>query len=209
MCYGWRMLRLRAAAVVPALLVVALLGIGADARAQSAEVAAFAGWGFGGALSSPASGQDVGMDAGWLAGAAFSAPISRTWRVEAVVSRQQSRLADQRSDADIDLAIERYLAGIQEEKTRGRTRAFGTFLMGATRVVPSGFESETWFTVGVGLGVKTALSTHVGLRFEARGFYIPVAGGGATVCSAGRCIFAFSGSGMFQGDLTGGLLVAF
>jgi hypothetical protein len=201
--------RLRGAAAVPALFIAVLLGSRADARAQAAEVAAFGGWGFGGALASPAGGQNVGMDAGPLFGAAFSAPISRTWRVEAVVSRQQSRLADESPDACIDLAIERYLAGIQEEKARGRTRAFGTFLVGATRFVPSGFESEIWFTIGLGLGVKQALSTHVGLRFEARGFYTPVTGGGATVCSAGRCVFAFSGSGVFQGDLTGGILVVF
>jgi hypothetical protein len=202
------MLHGRILCVVPALLVVLLLGTAFDARAQSPEFAVFAGWGFGGAMSSPAGGQNVGMDAGLLAGAAFSAPIARTWRVEAVVSRQQSRLAAQATDAHVDLAIERYLACIQEEQTRGRTRAFGTFFIGATRFVPSGFDSETWFTVGLGLGVKQALSAHVGLRFEARGFYTPVSGG-ATVCSGGRCLFALSGSGMFQGDLAGGLLVVF
>jgi hypothetical protein len=101
------------------------------------------------------------------------------------------------------------MAGIQEEKSRGNLRAFGTFLVGVTRFVASGFDSETWFTVGLGVGVKTRLTRHVGLRFEARGFYTPVTSNGAVVCSSGACLFAFSGSGMFQGDLSGGVLFAF
>ena len=209
LCYGCAMPCLRAVAVACAIILAALLGLGADVSAQTAEIAAFGGYGFGGSLTSPAGGQAVSMEAGPLVGAAFSAPISRTWRVEGIFSRQASRLADGGAGTHIDVSLERYLAAIQEEAARGRTRAFGSFFVGATRFVPSGFESDTWFTVGLGLGIKTALSTHVGLRFEARGFYTPVTSSGATVCTGGRCVFAYSGSGVFQGDLTGGVLVAF
>jgi hypothetical protein len=192
-----------------AVLLVALLGLGVEAHAQTAEIAVFAGFGFGGSLASPAGGQDIPIEAGPAYGAAFNTPIASTWRIELLFSRQASRLAEARSGAHIDVAMERYMAGIQEEKASGRVRAFGTFLIGATRFVPAGFDSEAWFTVGLGLGVKTRLTEHVGLRFEGRAFYTPVTGNGATVCSSGRCIFGYSGSGMFQGDVSGGVLFAF
>ena len=46
-------------------------------------------------------------------------------------------------------------------------------------------------------------------RFEARGFYTPVTSGGGAICSNGRCTFAYSGSGMFQGDVSGGVVFVF
>jgi hypothetical protein len=138
-----------------------------------------------------------------------AALYSRTWRVEALVSRQESRVEGGAPGSHINVALERYMAGIQEEKARGGLRALGTLLVGATRFAPSGFESDIWFTIGVGLGVKTRLSDHVGLRFEARGYYTPLNSSGATVCGGGNCIFAFSGSGVFQGDVSGGMLFVF
>lgn len=192
-----------------AVLLVVLPGLGVDAHAQTAEIAAFAGFGFGGALTSTVGGQDIPIEGGLTYGAAFSTPIARTWRIEGLFTRQESRLAEVRSGARIDVAMERYMAGIQEEKSSGRLRAFGTFLVGATRFAPAGFDSETWFTVGLGLGVKTRLTGHLGLRFEARGFYMPVTSNGAAVCSSGTCIFGYSGSGMFQGDFAAGVLFAF
>jgi len=198
----------RLLATLTVLLATVFAG-GTDARAQTPEIAAFAGWGFGGGLTSPATGDGIAIEAGPVYGGTFSAAISRTWRVEALVSRQESRVEGGAPGSHINVALERYMAGIQEEKARGGVRAFGTFLIGATRFAPSGFESEFWFTLGVGLGVKTRLSDHLGLRFEARGFYTPVMSSGATVCAGGHCIFAFSGSGVFQGDVSGGMLFAF
>jgi hypothetical protein len=46
-------------------------------------------------------------------------------------------------------------------------------------------------------------------RFEARGFYTPVTSGGGAICSNGRCTFAYSGSGVFQGDVSGAVVFAF
>ena len=88
---------------------------------------------------------------------------------------------------------------------------FGTVWLGATRFVPglAGFDSETKFGGGVGLGVKTFLAKNVGLRFEARGLYTLVNGEGGVFCSNGSCLFAFSGRGLWQGDVSAGLILAF
>jgi len=192
-----------------AMLLFAILSPGIDAAAQTTEVAAFVGIGFGGSLTSPATGGSIDIEVGPVYGGAISTPLSSTWRFEGVFSRQESRVAGDRSGAHVHVAQERYLAGFQEEVPWGKGRAFGTFLIGATRSVPDGADDELWFTIGVGLGVKTRLSARVGLRFEARGYYTPVTVGGATVCGAGGCYFKYTGSGVFQGDVTAGVFFGF
>jgi hypothetical protein len=194
---------------VAAVLAFALLGLGIDAGAQTAEVAAFGGIGFGGSLAASASGASVDIEVGPVYGAALSAPLSRTWRFEGLFSRQESRVAGDLSGAHVHVAQERYLAGFQEEVPWGNRRAFGTFLIGATRSVPAGADDEWWFTIGLGLGFKMRLSARVGFRFEARGYYTPVTVGGATVCAAGGCFFKYTGYGVFQGDITAGVFFGF
>ncbi len=194
---------------VAAVLAFALLVLGIDAGAQTTEVAAFGGIGFGGSLTSPASGGSVDIEVGPVYGGAISTPLSSTWRFEGLISRQESHVAGQRSGAHVHVAQERYLAGLQEEVPWGNGRAFGTFLIGATRSVPAGADDEWWFTIGVGLGFKKRLTGRVGLRFEARGYYTPVTVGGVTVCGAGGCFFKYTGSGVFQGDVTAGVFFGF
>ncbi len=200
------MTRFRIAAAV---LVFILLGFASDAAAQTTEVAAFGGIGFGGSLTSPASGGSVDIEVGPVYGGAFSTPLSSTWRFEGLFSRQESRVEGGRSGAHLHVAQERYLAGFQEEVPWGNQRAFGSFLIGATRSVPAGADDEWWFTIGVGLGFKMRLSARVGFRFEARGYYTPVTVGGVTVCGAGGCFFSTTGSGVFQGDVTAGVFFGF
>ena len=44
---------------------------------------------------------------------------------------------------------------------------------------------------------------------EARGFYTLVKGEGGMACANGTCLFAFSGNGLWQGDVSVGLILAF
>jgi hypothetical protein len=192
-----------------AALAFAVLGLGSDAGAQTAEVAFLGGIGFGGSLEVPATGGSVGIEAGGVYGGAVSAPMSSTWRLEGLFLRQESRISGQQAGAHIDTAVERYLAGFQEELPWGNARAIGTFLIGATRFAPAGLDDQWRFTIGLGLGVKAPLAAHAGLRFEARLYYTPTTVGGATVCGAGGCYFKYTGSGVFQGDVTAGVYVGF
>jgi hypothetical protein len=194
---------------VAAVLVFALLGVGVDARAQTSEVAALCGIGFGGSVASPVNGGSPDIEAGLVYGGAINTRLSSTWRIEGMFLRQESRVSGEVPGTHTDVALERYLAGFQEELPWGRTRAFGTFLLGATRFAPAGSNDEWRFTVGLGLGVKVPLSARVGLRFEARGYYTPITVDGVTVCGAGGCVFKYSGSGTFQGDITAGVLFGF
>jgi len=83
-------------------------------------------------------------------------------------------------------------------------------VFGATRFVPgAGFDAATKFGAGAGLGVKTFFGKNVGLRLEARGYWTLVSGEGGVACVNGICLFAFSGSGLWQGDVNAGLILAF
>jgi opacity protein-like surface antigen len=193
-----------------AVAITTLLLAGAvSAHAQSVQLTGFAGWDFGGSVRDTAFDQSRSFEASLAYGGAVSFPISQGWRFEVLYSRQPTRVAGG-SVAPLDLTIERYLGGFQEEKGEGNVRWFGTVWFGATRFVPGGgFDPATKFGAGVGLGVKTFFSKNVGLRLETRGYWTLVSGEGGVACVNGSCLFAFSGSGLWQGDVSGGLILAF
>jgi hypothetical protein len=175
-----------------------------EVRWGTVQVAPFAGVQFGGAVYSP-SGAAAPFGAALDYGGTLDVRVAGSWSVEVLYSRQQTELP-----GPLDATIERYMAGVVEEQDYGRTRFFGVALFGATRFVPgfSGYGSEALFTIGLGLGVKHLVSDHFGVRAEARGFYALTESGGGLFCSGG-CLFVFSGSGLFQGDLTAGVVLAF
>jgi hypothetical protein len=195
-------------------ILFALAGFlpGASARAQSVQITPFAGYAFGGSVRDAVLDESRSFEAALAYGGAVNFPVSKNWRFELLYSRQPTKV-DGGAGPPLDVTIERYLAGIQEEKGEegARVRWFGTFWLGATRFVPGpgGYDPVTKFGGGVGLGVKTFLADHVGLRFEGRAFYTLVKGEGGFACVNGACLFAFSGSGLWQGDVSAGLILAF
>jgi hypothetical protein len=206
-------------AIATLVALVFVLGVARPARAQafgqqfetqSVQITPLAGWGFGGSVRDVAVGDSRSFDAALGYGGALDLRVGQGWNVEGYYSRQPTKLSGGLA-APFDVTLERYLLGIQEEKGDERVRWFGTFWLGATRFVPGfdGFSPETKFTGGVGLGVKTFFSRNVGLRLEARGFYTVVKSEGGLFCASGNCLFAFSASGLWQGDVGGGLILAF
>jgi opacity protein-like surface antigen len=189
----------------------AVLAAGAPARAQSVQVTPFASWAYGGSVRDTVLDESRSFEASLAYGGAVSFPIGETWRFELLYSRQPTKVEGGALAPSLDVTIERYLAGFQEEKGEGSVRWFGSAWAGATRFVPdvAGYDSATKFGAGVGLGVKSYFSKNIGLRLEARGFWTLVQGEGGVACVNGECLFAFSGSGLWQGDFSGGLILAF
>lgn len=189
-----------------------LLFAAAEARAQSVQVSPFASYAVGGGVRDTFVGDSRSFGSGLAWGGAVNFAVSRSWRFELLYSRQDTELEGGLA-VPFGVTVERYMAGFQEEKGEAgdRTRWFGSVWGGATRFVPGldGFDSATKFTAGVGLGAKTYFSKKVGMRLEARGYFTPVETEGGLFCNGGTCLFAFSGSGLWQGDLTAGLIFAF
>jgi tetratricopeptide (TPR) repeat protein len=65
------------------------------------------------------------------------------------------------------------------------------------------------YETALGLGVKSFFTPNIGLRLEAHAFYTVVESGGGVFCTAGFCVFNFNGSGIWQGDVSAGLIIAF
>lgn len=203
-----------------AALVAAVAALCAPAHAQDLgsthpdlskfQLAPLAAWGFGGSVDDLTLETQRSFGAAPQFGGALDVRVGSGWNVELFYTRQTSELTGA-PGPQLDVTIERYLVGLQEEKGDQRLRWFGTVYAGGTRFVPGleGFGSELRFTGGVGLGVKAFFSRNVGMRLEARGYYTVVDAEGGFLCSGGTCLFAFSGSGLLQGDVGGGLVLAF
>jgi hypothetical protein len=168
------------------------------------QLAPFAGLQFGGSVTT-ASGRHADFDAGLDYGATLDIDLTGSWRIELLYSRQGTELP-----GPFEATVERLMAGVVEERGDGPTRFFGVALLGATRFVPgfSGFDSDALFTIGLGLGVKHLFTDHLGVRAEARGFYAITESGGGLFCSGG-CLFVFSSSGLWQGDVSAGIVLGF
>jgi hypothetical protein len=196
-----------------AALIVALAGSlsGMPANAGDVELAPFIGLQYGGGYVST-SGVPHSFDESLDYGATLDLALAPTWRLELLYSRQETKLEPPAGAPTFPQVVERYMVGIQEEpETDGPFRFFGVALLGATRLVPglAGVDSELRFAVGLSLGTKVPASSRFGLRLEARGFYTVVDSGGAVFCTNGTCLFRFSGSGIWQGDVTAGVILRF
>lgn len=202
------------------LLIGSALFVPAMAEAQgfqqddppTIQIAPFAGYQFGGSVSSDLFDDKFSFGSGLSLGGTIDIAISHSWRLELYYSRQDTQLEAGRADLSVfDVKIERLMVGFMEEKGEGSVKYFGSLLLGATRYVPGTgeFSGSTHFSGGLGLGVKTFFSKNVGLRFEGHAFYTVVESNGGMFCTAGACLFNFSGRGIWQGDLAAGLIIAF
>jgi len=194
----------------PALVLAVLLFAAPRAHAQIVELTAFGGLSFGGELIATPGYESVPLQAGPLYGGALNVEFLPGWRFEGFYMREESKVRGPASGTYVDVNVDRYMVGVQQqEPLSARFDIFGEFMIGATRYLPAGYESELWFTLGVAAGVKTYVARNVGFRFEARGYYTPVVISGAAICGGYGCVIGYTGTGTFQGDLTAGVIIAF
>ena len=190
-------------------LMAALLAA-PEARAQAVEVTAFGGLAFGGELLATPGLESVSLQAGPLYGGAFNVEFLPRWRFEGLVTRQESKVRGPASGTCVDVNVDRYMLGVQEqERLSERFDIFGEFMLGATRYAPAGYETELWFTLGASAGVKTYVTRNIGFRFEARGYYTPVVISGVGTCGGSGCVIGYTGTGTFSGDVTAGVIIGF
>ena len=176
------------------------------------QITPFAGYQFGGSLRSEILDRKYSFKSGLDYGGTVDIALGESWRFELLYLRQETSLESAGvAGPSFDVTVERYMIGIEEEKGEGSVKVFGVLLAGATRFVPAFADagSEAYFSAGLSLGVKSFFTKNVGLRLEGRAFYTVVQGGGEAFCGAGQCFFSFSGSGIWQGDVSAGLIIAF
>ena len=188
---------------LPAALV---LSSTASARAGDVRLEPFVGIQFGGAFHAVGSGR-ASIGVGLQYGATLDVAIGgERWGALAFFARQDSELE---GGPRLGVAVERYMAGVREEKGDGRFRFRGIFLLGATRFALDGLGSDVRFTVAPGLGASVSLSPRLALRTDVRAYYAVISSAGGTACVNYSCLYVFGSTGVWQGDLTAGLQFRF
>lgn len=193
---------------IVAVQALALVVAAASAQAQTVQLSPFVGFQFGGSFVTP-SGAEFSLKDSLDYGGGVDVALSPSWRVGLLYSRQETELRG--SGPSLDLTVERLMACLVEERGEGPGRFFGEALFGVTRFVPGldGFDSDSRFTLGLTLGLKRFFSPNIGIRAQARGLYAFTDTNGGVFCTNGQCLFLFSGSGLSQGELSGGVILAF
>lgn len=205
------------------LVVLGLLGWAAPSFAQGApgnitrenvEIIPFAGFRTGGGLSGDVGG--VSRDFGIGGSASYGGVIDfnlhqGNFKIEGLYSRQTTEIdsAGLLVPNGLHLHVEHMQAGLLQETGSERGRFYISVLLGATRFDPEGFDAATKFSASIGGGLKLFPSPHLGLRLDARAYLTFVNGDVGGVCANGTCIFVYSGSHLWQGDFTAGLVLAF
>ncbi len=202
-----------------ALLVI----LPATARSQTVEVTPVVGYRFGGSFTA-GTGTGPQGDFGTYEvedaasfGVHLGFRVSRDGEVEALYARQNTRLSTGglfTGTPVFDLALETWHAGgnylFKEEDAR--VRPYIGMGLGFTRLLPgpANLTSETRFSASFAAGAKVWLGRHVGLRFEARGFFTFLGGSRQSFCqTASGCLIHAEGDVISQGDARAGLVLRF
>jgi hypothetical protein len=111
-----------------------------------------------------------------------------------------------------DASQEYWMFGILKEIDMDQLRPFGGLILGWTTVRPkdSEYQNASKFSVGLEGGVKYFFNDVVGIMVHAR-LLLPVqwVGAGFTIGTGGTGAGLTTGSSIIQGDVGGGLIIAF
>jgi hypothetical protein len=187
-------------------MVLAAILVAPVTLAGDVELTPFVGMRFGGDFRSYATGTtyDLSGDADY--GVVLDFGIGETSQIEALWSRQETKLGAE----DLDVAIDYVQVGATYRSDNEKITPFVAVTLGATRFDPkrSGLSSATGFSFAIGGGGKFFLGRHVGIRLDGRLYGTLVGGGGGVFCGGG-CTIAFTGNAFWQLELNAGLVFRF
>jgi hypothetical protein len=154
---------------------------------------------------------NVQVDASSVYGLLFDIPLTPNWQLEILANRQQSQFVIDRGLltpstelGDVDLTI--LQAGFLFQWGEGQVNPFVTAAAGLTRIDPkfNRLSSDDRFSASLGGGVKIFFNGNLGLRLEARGYWTDLDTG-----FDDRFNRYDSGDGLYQGEASAGLIIAF
>ncbi|HEV2856022.1 MAG TPA: outer membrane beta-barrel protein [Thermoanaerobaculia bacterium] len=154
---------------------------------------------------------NIEVDESAVYGVLLDIPLSPNWQIELLANRQRTSfsvdrgfLEPQDELGDVDLTTVH--GGILLQWGEGQVNPFLTVSAGITRIEPKfrNLDSDDRFSTSFGGGAKIFLSENVGLRLEARGFWTDLDTG-----FDDRYSRYDSGDGLFQGEGSVGLIIAF
>ena len=199
---------------VLALVILALAAAWpAFAGDDKIEVTPFYGYRFGGQFENYNTGEKYTLSSSASYGFTVDVPTSDETKVEVLYSRQATDLdvngLNGKEQITVDMTYY-HVGALYQPSDDEKVQPFVGFTIGATHMKPHtpDTSSETAFSFNITGGVKFHFSERIGIRLDGRLLGTIVNGSGAVFCGGG-CSFGFAGSGIWQGEATAGLIVAF
>jgi hypothetical protein len=199
--------------VVAALLLLAAPPAGAAdlLGKERVELTPFFGYRMGGHFASLVGERGYGIDGAKAFGGLLDVSLQAdNYKLEFLWSRQETRVEGALFPG-VELGrldIDHFQAGIMQEVGEPRARVSVSLLLGASRFASPALGSETHFSGSLAGSAKLFPNPHIGFRFDARAYAVFVQGKSAAFCGGG-CILVYSGTALWQGEFTGGLILAF
>jgi hypothetical protein len=190
-----------------------LLSTALALRAQVLELSPFYGYRFGGEIKIQSTEEHLSLkDAPAYGIAVDFAPRGSDFKLELLWSHQESSVNFNGYGGlgKVDVDVDQFMIGGVAETERGRWRAYVTGMLGATYFSSEGSGSDTRFGLCVGVGAKYFLiKNRLALRADARGYCSIVSSEAGFIYYNGVTVATFSGSTLWQGEVSAGITLGF
>jgi hypothetical protein len=139
------------------------------------------------------------------------APMDYRGRFELLWSRQDSSVDFQGNNGlgNVDITIDVIQVGGVAEYGSERLRGYASVHLGATHFSSDGYGDDTKFSFDIGAGVKAFLTKNIYLRADLRGIWTVTEGAGGFIYANGVAVAYFSGSTLWQVQVSAGVGVTF
>lgn len=201
-----------AALVVPSGLMAQRRGLREVRPMPRIEVTPYAGWQFGGGVATSLG--DVKARAAVNFGGILGFRMSAMQVVEITYNYQKAPLVLERGgllgDSTLFDVNTHYIhVGGRAERETGAVTPFVVGGLGISIFDPAEplRSSETRFSGHLGAGLRAPLGERVALRAQFRGWFTFTNSWGGFICGGGGCSVSAGGSGILQGDISGGLTI--
>jgi hypothetical protein len=206
-------MRIHLAAAALLLCTTIPAGAGELLGRERVELTPFYGYRFGGHFNALTGDErEYGIDGAGVYGGLMDINLqAENFKLEVLWSHQKTEVKTPLFELDVlPLEIDHFQGGIMQEVGQPHARFAVSLLLGASRLSSPGLGSETHFSGSLGGSLKLFASPHLGLRLDGRAYGLRVSGGSEALCTGnGTCYFSFTGSYLWQGEFTGGLILAF
>ena len=202
--------------------VLALLIVAGPAWAQHrAEITPFVGYVFGSSVST--RNGKVGIAGDMNYGVLLDVNVRPGGQIELSYARQDTKFTYEQFGGikrDLtDVAVNYFQIGGLGYMAQGQAQPFMSFTLGATWYDPKQntiddgegntirIDDDWRFSMQLALGAKYFASERVGLRVQGRLYATFLDSGGGVFCGFGGCSLGLFGTGVVQGDFSGGVTI--
>ena len=171
-------------------------------------ISPFYGYRFGGEIQDPITETKYSFKDGSAYGLILDyAPMNYYGRFELLWSRQDTSVDFQGNNllGKVGMTIDVFQVGGETEYGSERLRGYVSAHVGATHFSLDGYDDDTQFSFDIGTGVKAFLTKNIYLRADLRGFCVVTEAQGSFIFANGITVATFSGSTLWQGQVSAGV----